>query len=98
MGPMMTVLVDVASVRARSAQTRWTEDDDRTLIDFLMRHSGQAESRLELLTWAALVLRRSVPSVADREESLRHPAKQRTSQMYRGLRLYGNFPSYRRSR
>lgn len=98
MGPMMTMLIDAASVRARAAQTRWTEDEDRALIDFLMRHSGQAESRLELLTWAALVLRRSVPSVADREESLRHPAKQRTSRLHPGLRLYGSFPSYRRAR
>jgi hypothetical protein len=99
MGPMLSIMRDAASVRATSAQTRWTEDEDRMLMEFLVRFAGQAESRMEALTWAAFVLRRSVSSVMDREESLRAPSKQRTSHLFPGLRLYGSFTTgYRRSR
>lgn len=77
--------------RYKRSDTKWSRQEDRVLIDFLVRYQYFAPSRRALLHWIAPILGRTYGAIDDREKSLRAPEKQRTSRMFPGVQLYGAF-------
>lgn len=72
----------------------WSVSESARLQHFVIRFQHAVRSREELIALAANYFHRSPGSIRDRLWCLQAPEKQRTSRLYPGQRLRGQFPQY----